>query len=66
MIKKCAFFYCTSKDTCTEKDCSGSGGDAYQNCGCDVCINKSFADYGDVEICEVALDMREADMEEKE
>ena len=61
-MKKCKFFRCVNREDCSEKDCPGCGGVAFQNCGCDACINKTML--GDVEICEVALDMREADMEE--
>lgn len=68
MIQKCKYFQCKDKGNCPEDDpnCSGCGGAAYQNCGCDACINQSFIGYGDVEICDVALDLRESDMEEKE
>lgn len=64
MIKKCAFFRCKNKGNCSNMECSGCGGVGYQNCGCDACIHQSWEGDGDVEICEIALMMREADMEE--
>lgn len=66
MIKKCAFFRCSNREECPDKACSGCGGVAYQNCGCDACFNRSLEGEGDVEICLVALDLREVDMEEEE
>lgn len=64
MIKKCCFFSCLNKDNCAEPNCTGCGGTAYQNCGCDVCAYQSFIGDGDVEICDISLCLREADMEE--
>ena len=64
MIKRCAYFSCRDKGNCGHKDCTGCGGAAYQNCGCDACLNHSFE--GDAEICDVALCLREKDMEEGE
>lgn len=66
IIKKCAFFRCKNKSNCSNKGCSGCGGAAYQNCGCDACSYQSWAGNGDVEICEIALMIRESEMEEKE
>ena len=66
MIKKCAFFQCSNREECPDRNCSGCGGAAYQNCGCDACVNQSREGDGDIEICLVALDLREADMEDME
>lgn len=66
MIKKCAFFKCSNREECPDRNCSGCGGAAYQNCGCDACVNQSREGDGDIEICLVALDLREADMEDME
>lgn len=66
MIIRCKFFKCADKGSCSEQNCSGCGGSAYQNCGCDACVNRSYAGDGDVEICQVALDVQESDMEERE
>ena len=62
VVKKCKFFKCTDKESCTEKDCSGCGSVGYQNCGCDVCIHKSMI--GDMEVCEVGLCLEETEMED--
>lgn len=64
MIIKCKYFKCADRESCSEKGCSGCGGAAYQNCGCDACLNHSFE--GDAEICEIAISLRECDMEEDE
>lgn len=68
MIRKCKFFECKNKENCSKwnVNCSGCGGVGYQKCGCDSCINQSWLDDGEVEICEVALCMLEAYMEESE
>ena len=63
-MKKCAFFKCVNRNTCDDVNCPGCGGTGYQNCGCSVCVSQSLV--GDMEICEVALCLREADMEEGE
>lgn len=68
MIRKCKFFECKNKENCSKwnVNCSGCGGVGYQKCGCDLCINQSLEGEDDVEVCEVALSMLEANMEESE
>lgn len=65
-MNKCKFFNCRDSQNCPmgDSNCSGYGGVAFQNCGCDACIHHSF--WGDVEICDVALSTPRDDMEEKE
>lgn len=67
-MKRCKYFECRDKGHCPEGDlnCLGCGGAAFQNCGCDACVNQSWEGDGDVEVCLVALDMRSEDMEERE
>lgn len=65
-IKKCRFFRCVEeeKECCSETSCSGCGGEGYLNCGCDYCVHQSCL--GDTILCDVALGMLGAEMEEKE
>jgi hypothetical protein len=64
-MKRCKFFICTNKTDCPEPSCTGCGGEAYQNCGCDACAYQTWGGRdGDVEICEIALSLRREDMEE--
>lgn len=66
MVKKCAYFMCVNKVNCPDENCPGCGGEAYQKCGCGICVNQSVeGSDGNVEVCLVALVLREADMEEK-
>lgn len=66
MVRKCKYFQCKKKRNCPKEtlSCPGCGGEAYRNCGCGACVNQSWE--GNVEICEVALSLREAEMEEDE
>ena len=64
MVKNCKCFKCVQKETCSE-NCPGGGAAAYRKCGCDVCAYQSFIGDGDVEICEISLMLREAEMEEE-
>ena len=66
MVKKCKFFKCLNKKECADTSCSGYGGTCHHKCGCDACLHHSYEGQDNVEICEIALSTREADMEEKE
>lgn len=65
MIENCKYFKCVNAKDCDDYKkghCSGSGSRGYHNCGCDMCLEQHME--GDVEICNVALCMREEEMEE--
>lgn len=66
MVSKCKYFQCRNKGNCPKRNfsCSGSGGAAYLNCGCDACADQSWE--GNEEICLAALVLQEAEMEEDE
>lgn len=66
MVKKCKYFECTRKGYCAVDACSGRSGQAYLRCGCSVCVNHSRSDSpeGAYDICEIALCLRESEMEE--
>lgn len=63
MVKNCKFFEC-KRNNCHCINPIGATG--HRECGCNNCLHQSFEGSGvyQIEICEIALSLREVEMEE--